>query len=73
MKLKPCPFCGGKASYMTYITERGVFIRSRKYIYFKCKNCEAQTKAFPESVHYSAEEKAMEAWNKRVGEEDENR
>lgn len=71
MKLKPCPFCGGKASYMTYNTERGVFTtRSRKYIYFKCKNCEAQTKAFPESVHYSAEEKAMEAWNKRVGEEE---
>ena len=66
MKLKPCPFCGGEASYMTYITERGVFTRSRKYIYFKCKNCEAQTKAFPESVHYSAEEKAIEAWNARV-------
>ena len=65
-ELKPCPFCGGNAEYETFRTEEGVFTRSKKCIYFKCKDCEAQTKAFPESVHYSAEEKATEAWNRRA-------
>lgn len=58
-ELKACPFCGGEAKCVTYL-------RNKEYIYIECKDCEAQAKAFPESVHYSAEEKAIEAWNRRA-------
>lgn len=70
-ELKPCPFCGGKAEYKTYMSQPTLFSSSKRHIYYICGDCEAQTKAFRESVHYSAEEKAAEAWNRRVGEQDE--
>ena len=69
--LKRCPFCGGEASYITYMSEQGLFTKSKQHIYCKCKDCKAQTQAYPESVHYTAVEKAAEAWNRRAGEQDE--
>jgi hypothetical protein len=68
MELKPCK-CGGKA----HILRRGVCT-----LYVECGECHARTKGFPVRHRtppiFSAEfdEKrrwAIEAWNRRVGEE----
>ena len=52
-ELKPCPFCGGEAEvWVSNVTDRTV-------IY--CKVCDAQ-------IMKPNEQEAIEAWNKRVGE-----
>lgn len=53
-KLKPCPFCGGKAKVW-----EDLFIRFSWTTY--CVKCGA-------SVREGTKEKVIEAWNKRVGE-----
>lgn len=54
-KLKSCPFCGGFAGVIkdTYDT----------HYMIHCNNCDAKTKTFMQ------EEKAVEAWNRRVNDE----
>ena len=54
-KLKPCPFCGGKA--IPYI-DCGYHIA-------ECEDCEAM------SCEHETAEETIEAWNKRVGEVEE--
>ena len=56
-KLKPCPFCGGKARI-----ERTDCIGSINYHYGYCIQCGARTD------EYATKKGAIEAWNKRVGE-----
>ena len=56
--LKPCPFCGGKDS--------GILTTSYDGYWFAvfCENCMAQTRKCRQ------EKDAVEAWNRRAGEED---
>ena len=59
VNLKPCPFCGGKA-----IVEIG----TKSKIVF-CIRCKARTNRFAEYNEEKNEEKAVEAWNRRVNDE----
>ena len=58
--LKPCPFCGGEAKIMKHLFNN----QSTSYG-VKCKRCLAETFQF-----FKSREKAVEAWNRRAGEED---
>ena len=66
-ELKPCPFCGGEAEE-AYVKRKKWFARFRyPYIthvtYIRCKVCQATT-----MVRWTREE-AIEAWNRRAGDE----
>ena len=52
--LKPCPFCGGKAKV----------VKTYWTIYIKCQCCDARSNC------KETEQKAAEAWNRRVGDTD---
>ena len=56
-KLKPCPFCGGKAYVRTHIYYGGF---SHTYC-VQCHICGAQGSQF-----YDTEKDAIEAWNRRI-------
>ena len=58
--LKPCPFCGGEADVIEHL-----FHGLDSLYGLQCKKCKAKTYLF-----YESEEKAIEAWNRRTGEED---
>lgn len=58
IKLKPCPFCGGKAEFMTNPVYRTI----RVY----CSKCKANTIDFESDVYSCAAENAAEAWNNRT-------
>ena len=60
-KLKPCPFCGGAAKISTKVFD---CIADTAIVY--CEICGAQTEEVTASVHYCAEEKAAEIWNRRT-------
>ena len=60
-ELKPCPFCGGKASIGTKTFD--VF-NMAAYVF--CTKCNARTGLIKEDVNYAAIEKAKETWNHRV-------
>ena len=66
--LKPCPFCGGKARIRTWVTSRVPNVSKAIVI---CQECSASTDLFYEKVG-DAEFvfEAIEAWNRRAGEED---
>ena len=55
-KLKPCPFCGGKASLND----------NSSCSYVCCEKCGATGESFNMSKKYSSDEKAAEAWNRRA-------
>ena len=61
IKLKPCPFCGGKARISSKVFD---CIADTAVVY--CEVCGAQTEEVTASVHYCAEDKAAELWNNRV-------
>lgn len=64
IKLKPCPFCGGKPYTYTAITiESG---KKRVCWVVHCKQCHLNYPAFKKCY---AEEGAIEAWNRRDGAE----
>lgn len=63
-KLKPCPFCEGKAQIFTD-DEMG-YLGNNQYL-VKCENCLCGT------GHYGNPGYAIKAWNKRVNEEDTKR
>lgn len=63
-KLKPCPFCGGKANtvYAPYV---GI-------VYVQCNSCAAMlgrtakiVSALHGKVYFEKEKDAVDAWNKR--------
>ncbi len=57
-KLKPCPFCGGK----------GVLNNEENRIvsFVKCVQCGAESGLVRVSAEYCADDKAIEAWNRRA-------
>ena len=57
-KLKPCPFCGGE----------GVLNNERNRIvsFVKCAQCGVESGPVHVSAKYCADERAIEAWNRRI-------
>ena len=55
-KLKPCPFCGGKAYIHDAICDDGAYL----FTFVQCHTCKANIEGF------SSKEKAIEAWNRRT-------
>ena len=62
MDLKPCPFCGGNAElrHTEGNSEYG------KTAFVACLRCGANSRMVSLSFKYSADEKAIEAWNRRA-------
>ena len=58
IKLKPCPFCGGKAEFGT-----NPFYRTIRVYCSKCKAASSQSES---NVYNCAAEDAANAWNKRT-------
>ncbi len=58
VKLKPCPFCGGKAEVLN-----GCTCYEPDDYWISCKKCEAETRI------YDSEAAAIAAWNTRAGDE----
>lgn len=58
-KLKPCPFCGGEAK-----VEHEYYSNFTKINY--CVSCFS---CFSSTFDFDTEQEAIEAWNRRVGEE----
>lgn len=70
IEIKPCPFCGGFSKLVP---------KSKTYVggeltyncYVECKECHCRSGRFLLSeyeTHAIARQKAIESWNKRVGE-----
>jgi len=59
-KLKPCPFCGGKAEVVDY----GL---TGKLKVVQCSDCGARTRVFDPYIKFG--ESGIEAWNRRVSDE----
>ena len=65
ISLKPCPFCGGEPDLKRVINNR----RRKCGIEIICKECHVRRSDFVLRFLLSnAEELAVKAWNKRVGE-----
>lgn len=60
IKLKPCPFCGSKA---TLIVDSRLF---EPYALVRCENCSAETKKMIQGVKYCAADEAVKIWNRRA-------
>ena len=56
-KLKPCPFCGGEAEMSKW--KCGYYVSCIESDCFVC----------PETGDFESREEAIEAWNKRAGNE----
>ena len=61
-KLKPCPFCGGKAEML--INE---YEDSRKEYLVACTECDGMVERWRKT-----EEEAVEQWNRRVNDKEAN-
>lgn len=60
-ELKPCPFCGGAAE----LKGINAMIGRKAQAYVRCKACGTTSGYFSENIAYCANEKAIEAWNRR--------
>lgn len=60
MELKPCPFCGGKIKRV---------IGFRGLNFFKCSKCGAVV-SFDNDYYNTHKDEAVNAFNRRVGEEE---
>lgn len=56
-KLKPCPFCGSENVHLSNWSDQA-------YVY--CADCLVKTEVY---LHGNCAEKAIEVWNRRAGEE----
>lgn len=59
-KLKPCPFCGGKA-----FIENG-YVGIDKVVFVECDECKVRMPNVYVRATYCANDKAAEVWNRRV-------
>lgn len=59
IKLKRCPFCGGRAG----LSSEGI---TNNYVFVQCKDCGARTKGFRIVAEYAAMDVAINEWNKRT-------
>ena len=67
-KLKPCPFCGGEAKIRMGYFLPGGHQFADVYCFVECLSCHAKTKWF-EAKDEGLVDKAVDAWNKREGED----
>ena len=58
-ELKPCPFCGGKATLRT-----GVLFRTEAFV--KCNTCKCRTITYKGGDHEDTVYLAVAAWNRRA-------
>ena len=63
-ELLPCPFCGGEAELI-----HGTAYAEDYSSQVQCSKCGAKIKEIHRAVDYCADEKAAEAWNRRVNNE----
>ena len=59
-ELKPCPFCGGKAELKHDRVH---------YSYVMCMECHARTMFIEVAPYHCSNDRAIEYWNHRAGEE----
>lgn len=59
--LKPCPFCGGQAEFISAYEGQGYSLED--YVAVKCTCCGISTKGINNSVRFK--EDAMKLWNRR--------
>lgn len=62
-KLKPCPFCGGKAKYFKIKSKA---MKSWRFI--ACLKCGCRTATYP-PVDYEISNIVVERWNRRASNE----
>ncbi len=62
-KLKPCPFCGGKAKFQTVDKS---MLYNRDLVWVFCSQCKAESNRFESNLYSSAVEDAAKAWNRRA-------
>lgn len=62
IKLKPCPFCGGKGE----LRRESLIFSWVQHSFVRCEKCFARGEEITTSTEYSADEKAIEAWNRRT-------
>ena len=65
-KLKPCPFCGGKA----YIGQTKKSLSHQYSVSCGNSRCIAHRLGNPFVMHYLSETEAIEAWNRRAGKDE---
>ena len=58
IKLKPYPFCGGKAEFGTNVLYKTIWVY--------CKKCKVNTMNFESDLYLCATENVAKAWNKRT-------
>ena len=63
-ELKSCPFCGGKA----LLSHDRVGIEAS---YVRCEKCGLESIRFIKSFECASDDRAVEFWNRRDGDEDE--
>lgn len=60
-RLKPCPFCGGRAKqFIKFMPD------NTNYYYIMCSKCKASSNMFFSYVGYEGLQEAVSAWNRRV-------
>ncbi len=67
IKLKPCPFCAGKAKIrlVNKHVQLCEDVCDAKSVYIECVECNASTENFESSIDKNALEQAVSAWNQR--------
>lgn len=56
IKLKPCPFCGGKADICEH----------NDFLFVKCQVCDCRIPTINANIKYCALERAADLWNRRA-------
>lgn len=70
IKLKPCPFCGGRAKLKHGYPYRQ--IKGMRQAVVQCKSCGCRTITYRQLPYQSwteVDDEAVNAWNKRAGED----